>query len=72
MRLLFVIASPPHMSREHLYALSTLVRVIRDTTVREALLAAGAAREVETRIRDAISGCLELRMRRAAAAPAAT
>jgi mannitol/fructose-specific phosphotransferase system IIA component (Ntr-type) len=68
-RLLFVIASPPHMSREYLYALSTLVRVIRDRTVREALLAAGAAREVETRIHDAISRCLELRLRLAAAAP---
>ncbi len=47
MHLLFVIASPPQMSLEYLHALSTLVRVIRDGAIREALLAAQAAREIE-------------------------
>jgi PTS system nitrogen regulatory IIA component len=68
--LLFVIASPPHMSREYLHALSTLVRVIREPAIREAILAAGAAREIETRIRDAISRCLDLRLRLATGAVA--
>ncbi len=70
-RLLFVIASPPQMSLEYLHALSTLVRVVRDGAIREALLAAHAAREVEERIREAFSRCLDLRAR-AAAAPAAS
>lgn len=67
--LLFVIASPPQMSLEYLHALSTLVRVIRDGTVREAILAARAAREIEQKIREAFSRCLDLRAR-AGAAPA--
>jgi len=66
-RLLFVIASPPHMSREYLRALSTLVRVVRDPAMREAILAAEAAREIEGRIREGISGCLGRGVRQAAA-----
>jgi nitrogen PTS system EIIA component len=66
-RLLFVIASPPHMSREYLRALSTLVRVVRDPAMREAILAAGAAREIEGRIRQEISRCLDGGLRQAAA-----
>jgi PTS system nitrogen regulatory IIA component len=69
-RLLFVIASPPQMSLEYLHALSTLVRVIRDGAIRDALLASRAAREAEERIRDEFSRCLDLRAR-AEAAPAA-
>ena len=72
-RLLFVIASPPQMSLEYLHALSTLVRVIRDGAIRDAILAAGAARQVEQRIREAFSRCLDLRSAApgGAAAPAA-
>lgn len=65
-RMLFVIASPPHMSREYLRALSTLVRVVRDPAMRETILAAGAACEIEGRIREGISRCLDGSLRQAA------
>jgi PTS system nitrogen regulatory IIA component len=57
--LLFVIASPPHMSLDYLRALSTLVRVIRNRAIREALLAGGEAREIERRIRGEFFLCLD-------------
>jgi nitrogen PTS system EIIA component len=52
-RLLFVIASPSHVSLDYLHALSTLVRCVRHQHVREALLAAGEAHGIEAGIRDA-------------------
>jgi PTS system nitrogen regulatory IIA component len=61
--LLFVIASPPHMSLDYLRALSTLVRVIRNRAIREALLAGTGAREIERRIRGEFFACLDPRSR---------
>jgi len=57
-RLLFVIASPPHMSMDYLQALSALVRILRDDRLREKLLASGDPEEARTTIRDAFVGCL--------------
>ena len=56
--LLFVIASPPHLSLDYLQILSTLVRCLRDKPVREAILACQGAREVEARIREAFNSGL--------------
>jgi PTS system nitrogen regulatory IIA component len=53
--LLFVIASPPHLSLEYLQALSTLVRCLRDKEARDALRDAASAAEIETRLRTAFS-----------------
>ncbi|HVP18626.1 MAG TPA: PTS sugar transporter subunit IIA [Spirochaetia bacterium] len=52
--LLFVIASPPHLSLDYLQALSTLVRCLRDRPIRESILACPGAREMEARIREAL------------------
>jgi PTS system nitrogen regulatory IIA component len=57
-RLLFVIASPPHVTLDYLQALSTLVRGLRRQPVRDSLLAAADAEEIEARIRSAY--CAEL------------
>jgi nitrogen PTS system EIIA component len=51
--LLFIIASPPHLSLDYLQVLSTLVRCLRERPVRESILACPGAREIETRIREA-------------------
>jgi PTS system nitrogen regulatory IIA component len=56
--LLFVIASPPHLSLDYLQILSTLVRCLREKPVRESILACQGAREMETRIRDAFTSGL--------------
>ncbi|HTP58436.1 MAG TPA: PTS sugar transporter subunit IIA, partial [Spirochaetia bacterium] len=53
--LLFVIASPPHLSLDYLQVLSTLVRCLREKPVRESILACQGAREMETRIREAFN-----------------
>jgi PTS system nitrogen regulatory IIA component len=58
-RLLAVIASPPHLSLDYLQALSTLVRCLRDQDDRDALLHAASAREIESRIRAAFTAALE-------------
>ncbi len=58
-RLLAVIASPPHLSLEYLQALSTLVRCLRDREDRDALLGAASAAEIESRIRASFSAGLE-------------
>jgi nitrogen PTS system EIIA component len=50
-RLLFLIASPPHVSLEYLSALSTLVRCVRREQIRESLLSAADAAETEERLR---------------------
>jgi PTS system nitrogen regulatory IIA component len=52
-RLLFVIASPLHVSLDYLHSLSTLVRCLRDRSVRESLLEGIDAEEVQRRIREA-------------------
>jgi PTS system nitrogen regulatory IIA component len=53
--LLFIIASPPHLSLDYLQILSTLVRCLRNRPVRESILACPGAREIETRIREAFA-----------------
>jgi PTS system nitrogen regulatory IIA component len=53
--LLFVIASPPHVSLDYLQALSTLVRCLRDPRVRDELLAGSDSADIEARIRSAFS-----------------
>jgi mannitol/fructose-specific phosphotransferase system IIA component (Ntr-type) len=58
-RLLFVIASPVHVSLEYLQVLSTLVRCLRHQTVRDALLVAEDAAGLEATIRKAFSAGLE-------------
>jgi PTS system nitrogen regulatory IIA component len=57
--LLFVIASPPHLSLDYLQALSTLVRCIRDKDARDSLIDAPGAAEIEERLRDAFRAGLE-------------
>ena len=56
--LLFIIASPPHMSLDYLQALSTLVRILRDDSLRESLLSLSDAGEIERRIHGAFMTCL--------------
>jgi PTS system nitrogen regulatory IIA component len=53
--LLFIIASPPHLSLDYLQVLSTLVRCLRGEPMRAAILACSGAREMETRIREAFT-----------------
>ncbi len=53
--LLFVIASPPHLSLDYLQILSTLVRCLRDRPMRESIMACSGAREMEVRIREAFN-----------------
>jgi len=56
--LLFVIASPPHLSLDYLQILSALVRCLRDKPLRESILACPGASEMETRIREALASDL--------------
>jgi PTS system nitrogen regulatory IIA component len=58
-RLLFLIASPQKTNLDYLQALSTLVRVIRDCSLREILLSAMNAGEIEKTIRSAFTYSLE-------------
>jgi PTS system nitrogen regulatory IIA component len=58
-RLLFLIASPKKTNLDYLQALSTLVRVIRDCSLREILLSALDAEEIEKTIRSAFAFSLE-------------
>lgn len=51
--LLFIIASPPHLSLDYLQVLSTLVRCLRERPMRESILACPGRREIEARIREA-------------------
>jgi PTS system nitrogen regulatory IIA component len=57
-KLLFVIASPPHLSLDYLQALSTLVRCLRHAHVRDALLSGGEPLSIETRLREAFASSL--------------
>lgn len=57
--LLFVIASPIHVTLDYLQALSTLVRCVRHQEVRDSLLDRSKASELETRIRAAFTAQLE-------------
>jgi nitrogen PTS system EIIA component len=54
-RLLFVIASPLHVSLDYLQALSTLVRFLRHPHVRDELLAGDSSAEIESRLRAAFA-----------------
>jgi len=58
-RLLAVIASPPHLSLEYLQALSTLVRCLRGKDDRDALIEGASPYEVEAKIRAAFHAGLE-------------
>jgi nitrogen PTS system EIIA component len=53
--LLFVIASPPHLSLDYLQILSTLVRCLRDRPMRESIMACPGPREMEVKIREAFN-----------------
>jgi PTS system nitrogen regulatory IIA component len=53
-RLLFVIASPLIVSLDYLHALSTLVRCLRHQALRERLLAAASADEIQMLLRQAL------------------
>jgi PTS system nitrogen regulatory IIA component len=57
--LLFVIASPVHVTVDYLQALSTVVRCVRHQRVRESLLDRCEAAELEARIREAFTAQLE-------------
>jgi mannitol/fructose-specific phosphotransferase system IIA component (Ntr-type) len=52
-RLLFVIASPLMVSLDYLHALSTLVRCLRQQPLRDRLLAAREAGEIQRQLRQA-------------------
>ena len=52
-RLLFVIASPPRVCLDYLQALSTLVRCLRDRSMRESLLGGVDAEDIARHIREA-------------------
>jgi nitrogen PTS system EIIA component len=56
--LLFVIASPPHLSLDYLQALTTLVRCIHDREARDSLIDASSAAEMEEWLRRAFSAGL--------------
>jgi PTS system nitrogen regulatory IIA component len=53
--LLFVIASPPHLSLDYLQALSTLVRCLRDKEARDVLVGTANATEIEERLHAAFT-----------------
>ena len=57
--LLFVITNPPGRQMEYLAALSTVTRLVRDEAFREALQARVPAREIELKICQAFSDCLD-------------
>ncbi len=67
--LLFIVASPQHTSIDYLQALSTLVRVLRDCSLRDSLLAAEEEAEIEKTIREAFVLSLE-HLERTACSPA--
>ncbi len=58
-RLLFVIASPPNLSLDYLQALSTLVRCLREPTVRDSLLVAKDESSLQALIRKVFATGLE-------------
>jgi PTS system nitrogen regulatory IIA component len=57
--LLFVITNPPSRQMEYLVALSTVTRLVRDDAFRQSLRATVPAREIELKICQAFSDCLE-------------
>ena len=57
--LLFVITNPPGRQMEYLVALSTVTRLVRDEAFREALQSRVPAREIELKICQAFSDCLD-------------
>jgi PTS system nitrogen regulatory IIA component len=57
--LLFLIASPPHLSLDYLQALSTLVRCIRDREARDSLIDASSVLEIEERLHAGFSAGLQ-------------
>jgi PTS system nitrogen regulatory IIA component len=58
-RLIFLIASPLHVSLDYLQALSTVVRCVRDSSVRESLLSSRDAAEVHALMRETFCAGLE-------------
>ena len=57
--LLFVITNPPSRQMEYLVALSTVTRLVRDDVFRQSLRATAPAREIELKICQAFSDCLD-------------
>jgi PTS system nitrogen regulatory IIA component len=57
--LLFVITNPPGRQMEYLVALSTVTRLVRDEAFREFLQTKVPAREIELKICQAFSECLD-------------
>jgi mannitol/fructose-specific phosphotransferase system IIA component (Ntr-type) len=57
--LLFVITNPPGRQMEYLVALSAVTRLVRDEAFRESLRATAPAQEIELKICQAFSECLD-------------
>jgi len=57
--LLFVITNPPGRQMEYLVALSAVTRLVRDEAFRESLQATAPAQEIELKICQAFSECLD-------------
>ncbi|MBN2554033.1 MAG: PTS sugar transporter subunit IIA [Spirochaetales bacterium] len=57
--LLFVITNPPGRQMEYLVALSTVTRLVRDEAFRESLRTTAPARDIELKICQAFSECLD-------------
>jgi PTS system nitrogen regulatory IIA component len=57
--LLFVITNPPSRQMEYLVALSAVTRLVRDDVFRQSLRATVPAREIELKICQAFSDCLD-------------
>jgi mannitol/fructose-specific phosphotransferase system IIA component (Ntr-type) len=57
--LLFVITNPPGRQMEYLVALSTVTRLVRDEDFRQSLRAMAPAQEIELKICQAFSKCLD-------------
>ena len=56
--LLFVITNPPGRQMEYLVALSAVTRLVRDEAFRESLRATAPSKEIELKICQAFSECL--------------
>lgn len=57
--LLFVIANPPGMQAEYLFALAAVTRLVRDDSFRDSLCQEASSLELEQRICDAFSESLK-------------
>jgi PTS system nitrogen regulatory IIA component len=61
-KFLFLIANPPHMQFEYLFAISTIARVARSKTFREALLSCSCTDEVEEKLSSAFKALPDKRV----------